>query len=342
MNINRTLRSIKDKYGAKVAREFALAIANVRSSVVLNQFIAAIEAGNIELAISVLDIDDAVFATVRSTISEAYSAGGSAVAASTSFTAPRVSGGSLRWDVSNPVAENYLRTMLSDEITKITTATREGVRVALANGYAQGQGPRQIALDIVGRVGANGVRSGGLVGLNAQQVQYVANMRSYLESGDYRAALRMGKRNRQFDRTLERLMRDGGSLSRDQIERMVTGYSNKLLKLRGDTIARLETASAVEQSNMDAFRMGMQKNNYPSEYVLKEWIHGGGGLKPREDHIAKDRTVVAGIDTPFVMGDGALLSRPHDPNAPAKHVINCTCTMQMRMDWAGLKRDGYV
>ena len=59
-------------------------------------------------------------------------------------------------------------------------------------------------------------------------------------------------------------------------------------------------------------------------------------------HVDEDQTEVHGLDTPFILGDGTLMQHPLDPLGPAKHLINCTCSTLLRIDWPGLRRDGLV
>jgi hypothetical protein len=342
VNINQTLDQIKAKHGRAVAKAFEAAIAEIRSSVVLRRVIEALEQGNIDAALSALNIDESAFAQLRAAIAQAYSDGGAAVIAATRFNPPNATKAVVRWDVTNAVAERYLREQLGTKITRVTQDTIQSARDAMVSGYSKGQGPRQIALDIVGRVGVNGKRSGGVLGLNGPQQQYVRNMRAYLESGDYNAVLRMSKRDKRFDKTIMKAMRDDRPLSKAQIDKLTQRYSDRLLKLRGDTIARTETANAVEQSRIDGFRVGLDKEGIHPQYVTKEWLHGGGGMRPREQHVHESGQKVQGLDTPFVMQDFTLMQRPHDPAGPAKHVINCTCTVLMSIDWPRMRRDGVV
>lgn len=341
-SINRTLEEIKKKYGRETARAFTAAIDDVRSNVVLRRVIQAIERGDIDTAIDALNIDETLFTKVRAAMVVAYNDGAIAVVAATRFSPPTATRAVVRWDASNPVAEKFIRETVGDEITKITQSTLAGVREALASGYGKGQGPRNIALDVVGRVGANGKRTGGLVGLSEPQVRYVQSMRDKLESGDYAGVKRMSKRDRRFDRTLDKAIRTGKPLTKAQIDKISMRYSDRLLKLRGDTIARTETAGAVEQSRIDAFKVGMAKGGYPDQYVVKEWLHGGGGMKPRVQHVHESGQSVRGLDTPFIMSDNTQMQRPHDPAAPAKHVINCTCSLLLRVDWKRMRIDGVI
>ncbi len=342
MSIDRTLQEIEKKFGPKVARAFSDAVRDLTDNIVLRRVAGALERGDIEGALDALNIEPAVFSGLRQQLALAFAESGTAVLGAVRFDPPGEVRGVLRWDAGNPVAIRALNEWLGTEITQITEDTRNAARAALSEGLARGQGPRQIALDVVGRMGSNGRRAGGVLGLNQPQERWVSNMRQYLRDGDFKSVLRMSKRDRRFDRTIRKMIREGRTPTEAQIQKWTGRYADRLLKLRGDTISRTETAAATEQARFDAFRQGMEAKGYPFQYVIKEWRHGGGGMRPREQHIAENEKEVRGLDTPFPMPDGALLQYPHDPNAPAKHVVNCTCSLLIRIDWVGLRRDGYI
>lgn len=342
-SLDRHLAEIKKQYGRRVANAFAASIDDITSKVVLNRLIEALDRGDIEAALDILNITPSMFASLRQEVAAAYNAAGQAVMSAIVVTAPRATKAVLRWDATDPIAERYLREVLGQRISgDITADTRQAVRTAMSEGFAKGQGPRQIALDVVGRVGPNGKRAGGILGLNSQQEQWVRNMRGYLQSGDLKSVLRMSKRDRRFDKTIERLMREGKQPTAKQIEQWTGRYADRLLKLRGDTIGRTETAIAQERSRMDAFREALDQSGLPDDYTVKKWFHGGGGMRPRETHVAENEDVVRGLNTPFTLVSGVQMQYPHEPNAPAEEVINCTCTYTIRIDWRRARQDGLI
>jgi hypothetical protein len=325
-----------------VARAFADAVRDLRDGVVLRRVTDALDVGDIQRALDALNIDEAVFTGLRQQLAAVFTESAVAVAGAVKLDPPGETRGVFRWNVGNPEAVRALNEWLGTEITRITEDTRDAARSALSDGFARGQGPRQIALDVVGRIGPNGRRTGGVLGLSGPQEKWVRNMRQYLRDGDLQAVLRMSKRDRRFDRTILKMIREGKTPTEKQINQWTGRYADRLLKLRGDTISRTETASATEQARFDAFRQGLELKGYPEQYVIKEWRHGGGGMKPRVQHVAENETEVRGLNTPFRMPDGTLIQYPHAPETPAKHAINCTCSLLIRMDWAGLKRDGFI
>jgi len=341
-SIDRTITEIERKYGPRVARAFADAVRDLRDQVTLRRVTDALEQGNIDAALDALNIDEAVFSSLRQQLAAAFAETGTALVAAVKFDPPGEARAVVRWNVGDPEAVRALNEWLGTKITQITEDTRQAARTALSEGFAKGQGPRQIALDVVGRIGPNGRRTGGVLGLSRQQERWVSNMREYLRNGDLQAVLRMSKRDRRFDRTILKMMREGKTPTEAQIQQWTGRYADRLLKLRGDTISRTETAAAVEQGRFDGFRQGIEAKGYPPQYAVKEWRHGGGGMRPRVQHVTENETEVSGLDTPFRMPDGTLLQYPHDPNAPAKHVVNCTCSLLVRMDWARMRRDGII
>ncbi len=68
---------------------------------------------------------------------------------------------------------------------------------------------------------------------------------------------------------------------------MTQAYSDRLLKLRADTIARTETAHAVEAAKTEAFQQYVDKSGVPEQYIIRRWDHPGGrncaGLALRDE-----------------------------------------------------------
>ncbi len=317
-------------------QEFLAAIAGITSQVRMRELEEAIAARD-ELAVyAVLDLEPAVFAGLAAVLINEYNSTGRSTLAATrlrDLTGRRIV---VHWNQANPGAEQYLRYASSDLITLLDDDTRRAVRVALNNGYAQGRGPRQIALDIAGRrVGQR--RVGGIIGLNEPQTQWVTNMRAYLQNRELSRVLGMTKRDRRFDS----LLRRGDPLSSTQIDRMTQAYSDRLLKLRADTIARTETAHAVEAAKTEAFQQYVDKSGVPEQYIIRRWDHPGG-RNSRDWHSEMNGMEVRGLTTPFITPRGAALMYPHDTSlgAGAEEVANCRCMQTIRVDYAGMERDG--
>ena len=344
MTLRRDLQSLIDKQQPATARAFHAAIRDITDRTVIRRIVSALRVGDVNAAIQALNIEAAVWAQLQSQTVATYSQAGGLVTAAQTWRLPDGNKAIIRWDMANPVAETWVRNQSSELITRISNQTVEGVRAAIGNGYAAGKGPQSIALDIVGRIGATGVRSGGLVGLTVPQVNHVDSMRARLRSGDpkqLRAVLRMTKRDRRFDGIINRAVKDGTRITSAQVTRMTQRYSDRLLKLRGDTIARTETARAVEAGRLDSFRQGASKAQIPREAIYREWLHGGFSADERPSHAAAHGRTIKGLDNPWDIG-GALMMHPLDTSlgAGAEHVANCRCMQNIRVDYGYLNRNG--
>ena len=221
--------------------------------------------------------------------------------------------------------------------------------------------PNRIALDLVGRIGANGRRTGGIIGLSEPQARYVADMRSAL-SGDgpigyarrpegtlarkfwVRRDGTLGsvydRRDRRLDGVIRRAIEAGKPVSGADIDRLAGRYKDRLLALRGETIARTETAMAVEDARQETWRQYTEQIGIPDEAIIQRWIHAGAAANGNErpEHEAMHREEVRGLNTPFVLPDGSVMQYPLDPAGGAQNVINCRCTVVNRIDFAMLAR----
>lgn len=345
MTLRTDLLALIKKQEPATARAFLAAIKDLTDLTIIRRLTAALRSGNVAQAIRTLNIDAVVFQAMQLNVTGTYTATGSLVINATTWRLPDLSKAVIRWDMANPVAEAWVREQSSKLVTRITAQTIEGVQTAIANGYALGQGPNTIALDIVGRIGANGTRTGGLLGLSKPQVDYVSNMRARLLSGDpkeLRKVLLMSKRDRRFDAAIRRSIASGKPMTAMQVDRLTQRYSARLLKLRGDTIARTETAHAVEAGRMDAFRQGMDGASIPPQAVYRQWLHGGPAPSmARADHSAMHRKKIVGLDDPWIVG-GALMMYPLDTSMGAgpEHIVNCRCMQNIRIDYGYLKQNG--
>jgi hypothetical protein len=333
---------------ARARREFLAAIQDIKDRATLRQIRDALARNDVEAAIRAIGIENAAFRAFQASLVEAYTAAALLQTRSvvwrgppppSSFVAPSdppLSRVTVRFDLDNPGARQWLSDLSSVRITNIVQQQIDTIRQAIEAGYAQGRGPNDIARDIIGRVGPNGRRVGGLLGLSEPQAQWVQNMRQYLETDPARA-LRMSLRDRGFDRVIRRAIREERRLSAAQINRMVSAYERRLLLRRGQDIARTETGQAVSAARFEAMRQGIEKSGISPDLVVKKWFHAGPAMNngERPDHMALNRTEVRGMNTPF-LPSGVPMLHPHDPNAPADQVINCRCGWTISVDYAAL------
>lgn len=332
----RTQAQIKDllrKTEPRVRSAFLKALAEIRDKVAFTRLVDAIRSQDVSAVIDALNLEPAAYSEFMKEITSIYDDAGLIQIGGINWQSPEIGSVVVRWDLQNPEAQSWLQWYSSQKITgQIIRAQEQAVMTTLSEGYAQGRGPRSIALDIVGRVGANGKRQGGILGLNDPQAQWLANMRDYLANDPARALnMKLGKRDKA---TIMRAIEQGKSLTPEQIRKITARYERTLLKLRGDTIGRTETQTAVNSARFEAMRQGLEKSGVSPEFVEKTWFHAGPAAseKERPEHITLNKETVQGLYTPFMAG-GVPMQYPLDPNAPADQVINCRCSYTLKVRW---------
>lgn len=323
---------LTDEFEPLLKAAFLDAILDITKRAELARIIERLERGDIPGAIEAIHLDPAAFRALDNGIVAAFNAGGtSAVGALPKLRDP--SGGQfvVRFDARNPRAEAWLRDHSSTLITRITEDQRHSVQQALTRGLIDGKNPRSTALEIIGRVNRiTGRREGGIVGLTEQQAQFVANARAELASGlpaDLRSYLGRNRRDRRFDALVNKAIKDGAGIPADMIARLTGRYSDRLLDLRGETIARTETLAALNQSGLEAMNQAVDGGAVDAETVTKIW-HTARDPKVRDSHAAIDRQIV-GLNGLFSNG----LAYPGDPSGGAAETANCRCWMETKIDF---------
>lgn len=332
-NFSARLAELLAKFEPLLQDAFIRAIADLRNGVQMRLLVERLERQDIEGAIEAMNLEPAAYAQFRQVLGDTFTTAGTLQ--SSSFTQP--SGGRVlfRFDVTDPRAEQVLRTVATDRVTRLADGDRQTARAAILHGFEQGQHPRRIALDLAGRIGkGQNQRTGGIIGLSEPQEGYVASMRSRLLSGDpeeMRRVLEMGRRDKRFDRAIIKAIEAGKPLSQDDVAKVTGRYSDRLLQLRAETIARTETGAAQIASRAESARQALVKLGYPEEALTRVWRHNPG-KEPRLLHIQMSGQEVKGLSEPFILPDGTRMMHPLDMSAGAKHVANCRCDCIFRID----------
>jgi hypothetical protein len=313
-------------------RTFLGAVDEIRSNAELGLIVERLEAGDIEGALAALHIDRAAFGEFEDELRNVYVEGGR-VAVQQFPRLPDPGGNRLvlRFDARNPRAERIIADHSADLITRTTADMRGAARQHLVSGQVAGRNPRATALDLIGRVDrVTGRRVNGILGLTAQQEGYVASARQELLSGDPEALrnyLTRARRDRRFDRQVAAALRDGRPLDQATVSRITGRYSDRLLQLRGETVARTETLAGLNMGSHEAAEQMIEQAGVARQNVRKIWI-ATRDSRTRDSHASINRDSV-GMDERFANG----LLYPHQPGAPASEVINCRCRLDYRVDF---------
>jgi len=323
-------------YDERLRLAFLSAVDDIRNAIILRVIVERLEKGDVAGAIEAMHLDADAFAKLELAIAEAYNAGGAATVENLPWvTDPEGNRVVFRFGVRNPEAEAWLRDHSSTLVTRIVDDQREAIRTALTEGLSVGQNPRQTALDVVGRVSrATNRREGGVIGLTTAQARYVARARQELLSGEpdqLRNYLTRGRRDKRFDRTVTASLRSGKPITAEIVNRIVGRYSDRLLELRGEMLARTETMTALGKSRDDAIRQQIAAGKIVVEDVTKVWRSAGDSRVRHTHRIFSGK--IAPMDGFFQSPSGATLRYPGDPQAPASETVGCRCWMEYKIDY---------
>ncbi|OJF97580.1 head morphogenesis protein [Pararhizobium antarcticum] len=342
-----TLDELLDQYGPKVAAAFREAIEAIKSSIVVKTIVERLERGDIAGAVAAVQIEPEAFAALELSLREAFNAGGiNMVNSLPSLIAPDGTRVLFQFGVRNLEAERLIREQSATLVTNITEDQRQSLRFSFEDGLSKGQNPTKTALDVVGRINRiTGKREGGYIGLTSRQVEFIARAKESLLSGDpeaMRKYLELKTRDKRFDRTVAKAIREGKPVDTDMVRKIVMRLSDKNLLLRAETIGLEETRTALFSVRDNAIRQQIVAGKITAQEVTKHWDHSGSE-HPRMQHIemaARYRAEGVGLDQPFIANDGTLLMYPHAPGVPARHKIGCRCRMRYEIDYlaAGLRR----
>lgn len=333
----KSIPELLDQFEPRLRDAFLAAIREITAKAQIGKIAEALERGDVQAAIDALYIDRAAFDVFERAIAEAYGDGG----ANTLNNLPGLRGLNgerivIRFDARNLRAERILREYSSQLVTRIVDEQRDNIRQVLDTGMRQGDNPRTVALDIVGRINRDtGRREGGIVGLSGPQAKYVENARRELTEGNFDAYLQRVRRDKRFDRTIGKAIREGKPLTAEQVNKIVNRYADSLLKLRGDTIGRTEALQSLHMAQHEALKQLVDTGKIQASQVTRIW-DATGDRRTRFDHAVADGKTV-GLDERFLVGGRAMLY-PGDPAGGAGNVINCRCHVRIKIDYfAGLK-----
>jgi hypothetical protein len=334
MTPRQKLEQLIDLFIPDLRSAFLAAIQDIVDNVILNSVIMAIQDGDVEAAFRAIGYSPAAMRPLTAAIERAFEMGG----VMTGNTFPKYlntySGRAVfRFDVRNIRAEAWLRDKSSTLVGRIEDETRTNVRTALIVGMQDGRNPRNVALDIVGRIDkASGRRVGGIIGLTEQQDYWVRGTRTKLIQLD-KSYFNLELRDKRFDRTVAAAIRDGKPLTTDVVDKLVNRYKDNALKYRGDTIARTEAMQSLNASEWEATKQAVALGATKTDAVQREW-DSAGDKRVRFSHSRLDGQRV-GLDTPFTAPSGARMMHPGDTSlgASADEVVGCRCRVRTVIDW---------
>jgi len=322
----RLFRELADKFGPEVAQAFLDAVNDLTAGVEFQKLVLAIEQRDLEAALRALHLEPAAYERLRAKLTESFIAGGQGGVASM----PAAVSIGFRFDPGNQRAAEIIRATAGRLITGLLQTEVDQARDFLADGMARGAGPRSVALDLIGRVSrATGQREGGLIGLSGPYREYVASARAELASADpalLRNYLTRKQRERRYDKAVLRAIETGKPVPADTALTAATRYSARLVRLRGEVIARTEGLPAIRAAKREAYQQLVDDGRVDMMDIVHGWSTTDDG-RQRDTHDAMNGQEVRGLDTPFSSPSGAQFMSPGDTSlgAPAKEIVACRC-----------------
>lgn len=321
---------------------FEEAVNSIRSASTLKAVQDAIAAGDVDRLIRILGLDETTFAPLTEALRDSYLTGGQ-LTADVLTPIPTVDGPVVfRFDLNASSAARWITKESSRMIVEILDDQREMVRSVVAAGTQAGIGPRQQALDLIGRIGTDGVRRGGFIGLTNQQAQWVRNAHEDLLNGDSRYFTR-ALRDKRFDAAIRRAIKEGKPIPKQTIDAAITAMQARAQKYRGDTIARTEAIRGLRAGQAEGLAQAISKGDIDPQDVTKEWDSTMDGRTRDTHRVMEDQRRRLYEPFDFPLGGQAMYPGDDSLNAPASELIQCRCRVVYRVDFIGraIKMEGF-
>ena len=329
------LDDLVEQFAPELREAFRAAISDVVDNVVIKDLVEAIENGDPIRAYQILGFSDAAMSPLTAVIERLFETGGVTVGSTFPRLLNTATGrGVYRFDVRNSRAEKWLRERSASLVVKIQDDTATALRNILTDGMAAGRNPNSVAKDIVGRINPlTNKREGGIVGLTPRFERAVARSREELTGFDYRYFNRE-RRDKRFDSIVKKAFAEKRPLTVAEVEKLSGRYADRLLQLRGETIARTEAIASLNQAEHEAVKQAVDMGAVKQKNIKRIWDSAGDDGRTRKTHLELDGQIVE-MDQPFVSDSGARMMYPGDTSlgAPGEETINCRCKVRMKIDW---------
>jgi len=213
-------------------------------------------------------------------------------------------GFAMAFDALSPTALSFLSGYTFSLIREMSKESRLAIGQVVQEAFREGGHPYSQARDIR-----------NMIGLTRRQSRAVWNFRRMLESGDpakLREALTRALRDRRFDPSIWRAIRQGAGIRRDKVDTMVDRYHQRYLQYRARTIARTETIRASNAGQLEAWKQARQQGLLDADRTRRKWIVTIPCPLCRQIRDMNKDGVP--LDEPFMGPDGPIDYPPAHPN----------------------------
>lgn len=326
----RKIRELIAKHDPLIRQAFEAAIQNARGELDFDELVRAVRRADWYGAAQMMWLNQAMMFPLEEAVRAATIAGGMSV------ELPKGIAGTFGFNGRHPRAEQLIAETGARLVTEIGSPGPEAVREVVLQGQREGIGAEKVSRRLAGTINpTTGIREGGIMGLDGPRAKRSARVREILsdpekirdyfikdrKTGKWKP--RYANTDRRFDAQVRKAIVEGRALDKTTLEKITKAHDARLLKSRGQTIARNEAFTAQAQGRNEAFRQLQDSGKVES--MKKRWQHASA-KDPRHYHRALDGKEI-GMDETFEMSDLTQLRYPHDPGAPAKHKLGCRCSV---------------
>lgn len=316
----RSIQQAADGLVPRAVRAFLGAITKLLKATPRQELADAIEQADATAAEAAVPLDtfqEALSALVDA-LREAMGKGGEEAARAVPAAPPGAPqpppGVGAQFDLLNPQAQAWLEQRGAAMVREVTEQTRLGLRQSLASAFRRGLSPTDAAREVRKQIG-----------LTRRQVVAVENYRAFLEGLARRESL-----EDPAPAVVDRLQRGGlqrrqlGALARtgmtpQRVEKLVSGYTERLLRERAQNIARTELLTASNQGQRELWRQAEADGSLDGGWE-REWV------VTKDDRLCPVCAVMAGKRAPL----GGQY--PGGSGGPPLHP-SCRCAERLVRRW---------
>lgn len=292
----------------------------------MNSLIRALEAGNIERAINLLRVNQAVLFPLTEATRATYIAGGTAVGEALPIVLRAQFGFG-----GNPRAVAAVERISGKLVQNLENQSLKMLRTVITSGVKEGIPPARLALDIAGRIApGTRTRSGGFIGLDNERAKQAMRVEKILGDPDLIGEYFKGKNprytttDRRFDARVRKAISEGKALSKSDIKKITHLHRSRLLKSRATAIARNETLNALRAGQHDGFGTLIDDGVVDADRMTKKWLSASDD-RVRPSHATLNGTVI-GFDELFVSpATGAQMAYSGDTSHGAEQEDTSLC-----------------
>ena len=298
----------------------------------ITQLAAALAAGDVDRIVALLGATAESLGPILEQLQSVYISTGQAALAAM----PARIVGEVTFGLTNPRVIDFLQKKNLTVLTDLVQEQKDIVRSVLSDVASNRQNPRAAIRQLAGTRGPTGQRTGSVIGLSRPQFEYVTRAREELFSGDPKLMknyLTRDRRDKSLDHIVNKAIKEGRPLTLAEVDRLSGRYTDRLLDLRAEAIARTEYHDAVEAARQAGIEHMVDSGKIKESAVTRIW-DAAKDKRTRPEHDAMNRQR-RGLKEPFIAPDDSRLMWPGDRSleAGAHQVAFCRCTVEIEIDY---------